>query len=400
MNNRVRLMVASGVIVVLVAGGLRQSFGIFLTPITLDLDIGRQVFGLVMAVQALIFGVFQPVTGWLADRHGGFRIITAGALLYALGMWLASLSTGAAEFMLSFGVLVGLGLSGATQVVVLGVIGKVIPSQRRGIVFGTVIAASSLGMFGFVPGVQAMMDSIGWRESLTILAIAVALLPLVAIAMRGGSAAEAGSARQSFGDAVGEARRHRGYLLLTAGFFVCGFHVSFIGTHLPAYLVDNDVSPQAAAYALGLIGLFNVLGAYLFGWLGDRYNKKNLLTAIYLARAVVMALMLVLPINDTTALMFGVVMGFLWLATVPLTSAIVAQIFGIRHFTMLFGVVMMSHQIGAFGGAWLGGYIYDVTGSYDLMWIFSCILGLAAALLHWPINDRPLARLAREPVSA
>jgi MFS family permease len=399
MNKRIWTMVASGVAIVLVAGGLRQSFGIFLAPITLDLDIGRQVFGLVMAVQALVFGVFQPVTGWLADRHGGFRVITAGALLYALGMWWTSLSTGASDFMVSFGLLVGLGLSGATQVVVLGAIGKVVPDQRRGLVFGTIIAAGSVGMFGFVPGAQAMMDSLGWRETFVILAIAIALLPLIAIALRGGPEHAAAGARRPLGDVLGEARGHRGYMLLTAGFFVCGFHVSFIGTHLPAYLTDNDVSPTAAAYALGLIGLCNVLGAYVFGALGDRFSKKNLLTAIYGARAVVMALMLMLPINNTTALVFGAVMGFLWLATVPLTGGIVAQIFGTHNFTMLFGFVMMSHQFGAFGGAWLGGYIYDVTGSYDTMWMISAALGVAAAALHWPISDRPLARLKLETAS-
>jgi MFS family permease len=391
-------MVASGVAVVLVAGGLRQSFGIFLAPVTLDLDIGRQVFGLVMAVQALIFGVFQPVTGWLTDRYGGFRVIAAGALLYGLGMWLASLSTGAADFMLSFGLLVGLGLSGATQVVVLGVIGKVVPNQRRGIVFGTIIAASSLGMFVFVPGVQAMMQSLGWRDTFVVLAVAIALLPLIAIVLRGGPPVDAGGARQSFKEVVAEARGHRGYMLLTAGFFVCGFHVTFIGTHLPAYLTDNNVSPTAAAYALGLIGLCNVLGAYLFGALGDQFNKKNLLTAIYSGRAVLMMLVLVLPVNNVTALLFGAFMGFLWLATVPLTSGIVAQIFGTKHFTMLFGFVFMSHQFGAFGGAWLGGYIYDVTGSYDLMWVISVVLAVMAAMLHRPIDDQPLVRPA--PVSA
>ena len=398
MINRLWLIVASGVAVVLVAGGLRQSFGIFLAPVSLDLEISRQAFGLVMAVQAVIFGIFQPVTGWLADRHGGFRIIAAGALLYGLGMWLASLSTGTADFMLSFGLLVGLGLSGATQVVVLGVIGKVVPNERRGIVFGTIIAASSLGMFVFVPGVQAMMQSLGWRDSFVVLALAIALLPLIAIVLRDASAVDADGARQTFKDVVAEAHGHRGYMLLTAGFYVCGFHVSFIGTHLPAYLTDNDVSPTAAAYALGLIGLCNVLGAYLFGALGDRFNKKNLLTAIYLARAVLMALMLVLPINNVTALLFGAIMGFLWLATVPLTSGIVAQVFGTRNFTMLFGFVFMSHQFGAFGGAWLGGYIYDVTGSYDLMWVISVVLAVMAAMLHLPIDDRPLVRPV--PVSA
>ncbi len=393
-------MVASGVVVVLVAGGLHQSFGIFLRPVTLDLEIGRQVYGLVIAFQALIFGLFQPVSGWLADRHGGFRVIAAGALLYALGLWLASLSTSTPGLFLSFGLLVGLGLSCATQVVVVGVVSKVVPSERRGIVFGMIIGASSLGMFLFVPGVQTLVLSLGWRQTMGLLAVTIALLPLVAIALRGASTVEPDSALQSFGEAIGEARGHSGYLLLTAGFFVCGFHVTFVAVHLPAFLSDNHVSPTAAAYALGLIGLFNVLGSFLFGALGDRSTKKKLLTAIYAGRAVLMTLVLVLPINDVTALLFGGVMGFLWLATVPLTGGIVAQIFGTRHFTMLFGIVFMSHQFGAVGGAWLGGYIYDTTGFYDLMWVISVGLGVMAAFLHWPINDQPLTRSALDRVSA
>lgn len=396
MTRQTRFMIACGVIIVLFAGGLRQSFGVFLNPVSVDLEIGRQVFGLVIASQALLFGVVQPMAGLLADRFGAFRVITAGALLYALGLWLAGMSQSALDFYLSMGLLVGMGLSGATQVVVLGAIGKVVPNERRGTAFGIIISAGSVGMFVFVPGAQSLLDSVGWRNTFAIAAAAIAIIPLVAIGLRAAPVAETAGPKQSLREAVGEARSHSGYVLLTAGFFVCGFHVTFVGTHLPAYLADNDVSPIAASYALGVIGLCNVVGAFFFGKLSDRYGKKNLLTVIYLGRALLMSLLLIVPINDVTAILFGICMGMLWLATVPLTSGIVAQVFGIRHFSMLFGVVFMSHQFGGFGGAWLGGYISDVTGSYDLMWAISVGLGLAAAALHWPIRDQPLERLRKE----
>lgn len=389
-------MLVCGVAVVLVSGGLRQSFAVFLRPVSLDLDVGRQMFGLVIASQALLFGVAQPFAGLLADRYGAFRVVVAGALLYALGLWLAGMSTDAVELYLSLGLLVGLGLSGATQVVVLGAVSKVIPNERRGAVFGTVIAAASVGMFFFVPGMQSLIDASGWRDAFIVAAGLIAVLPIIALGLRVPIAERADAARQSIAEAVREARRHSGYILLTAGFFVCGFHVTFVGTHLPAFLADNDVSVTAAAYSLALVGLCNVIGAYLFGALGDRFRKKNVLTLIYLGRAVLMSLVLVVPVNDVTALLFGAIMGLLWLATVPLTSGIVAQVFGTRHFSMLFGVVFMSHQFGSFGGAWLGGYIYDATGSYDLMWTISVGLGVVAAMLHWPIHEQPLPRLARE----
>jgi MFS family permease len=396
MTRRTKIMIACGIVIVLFAGGLRQSFGIFLKPISVDLDIGRQMFGLVVATQALLFGVCQPIAGLLADRYGAVRVITAGALFYAVGLWLTGQSASALDLYLSLGLLVGVGLSGATQVVVMGAVGRAVSNERRGMAFGIIIAAASIGMFVIVPGAQTLLDVIGWRQTFTIAAVVIVLIPLVAIGLHAAPAAETGGPTQSLMDAISEARGHSGYVLLTAGFFVCGFHVTFVGTHLTAYLADNDVSATAAAYALGVIGLFNVIGAFFFGKLSDRYSKKNLLTFIYLGRAVLMGLLLVVPITDVTAILFGVIMGFLWLATVPLTSAIVAQVFGTRYFGMLFGVVFMSHQFGSFGGAWLGGYIADVTGSYDLMWLLSAGLGLAAAALHWPIREQPLDRLSQE----
>ncbi len=396
MSRHLQIMIACGILIVLLAGGLRQSFGVFLPPIALDLDIQRQFFGLVIASQALLFGICQPVAGLLADRFGAYKLILGGALLYAGGLWFASSSESALGLYLSLGLMVGVGLSGSTQVIVLGAVGKVVPEERRGTAFGLIIASASLGMFFMVPGTQALIDGFGWRQAMALLAVAILVLPLLAVGLTGAKTSEPAGPRQSLGAAIWEARTHSGYILLTLGFFVCGFHVTFVGTHLPAYLADNQVSSWAASLALGMIGLFNVVGAFLFGKLSDRYSKKNLLVVLYIGRAIVMSLLLVVPINDATALVFGALMGVMWLATVPLTGGIVAQIFGTRYFGMLFGVVFMSHQFGAFGGAWLGGYIYDVTGSYDLMWGLSIGLGLVAALLHWPIREQPLERLAHE----
>ena len=396
MTRRAWLMVVCGVLVVLIGGGLRQAFGVFLRPISVDLEIGRQVFGLVIAAQALIFGVFQPAVGLLADRFGSVRIIIAGTVLYALGLWLTSICETPFGLFMALGVLVGLGLTGPTQVLVLGAVGKVVSNERRSIVFGTIIASTSLGMFFFVPGAQALLEGLGWRNAFVVLTLLVAVLPLMTIGLRSAPALDTGGPAQSLREAIGEARSHSGYVLLTLGFFVCGFHVAFIATHLPAFLADKGVSENIAAYSLGFIGLCNVAGAYLFGALGDRFSKKNLLTLIYLSRAVLMTLVLIVPVTDVTAIIFGVIMGFLWLATVPLTSGIVAQVFGTRYFSMLFGVVFMSHQFGSFAGAWLGGYIYDKTGTYDLMWALSVALGLISAALHWPIREQPLARLTRE----
>lgn len=396
-TNQLWLMLVCGVLVVLIGNGVRLTFGILLKPIAFDLEISRETFGLVIAMQALLYGAFQPIAGILADRFGAIIVITCGALLYTGGLFLASMASSSLELSISLGLLVGIGLSGATNVIVLGAIGRVVPAERRGIVFGTVIAAGSLGMFIFAPAVQAILAAFGWRETLLGLGALILIAPLIAQGLRTAKASAATAAqtvRQTLGEATAEAARHPGYLLLTAGFFVCGFHVTFISTHFPAYLQDNGVSATATSYAFGAIGLCNIAGAYLFGALSDKFSKKGVLTLIYVLRAILMSIILVAPMTDMTAIMFGALMGLLWLSTVPLTSGIVAQVFGPSHFSFLFGIVFMSHQFGGFTGAWLGGMIYDETGSYDLMWMISIALGLVSALLHWPIKDQPLPRLS------
>ena len=396
-SQKLWIMLICGVLVVLIGNGVRLTFGILLKPIAFDLEISRETFGLVIAMQALLYGAFQPIAGILADRFGAVIVITVGALLYAGGLFLASMASSSLELSISLGLLVGIGLSGATNVIVLGAIARVVPAERRGIVFGTVIAAGSLGMFIFAPAVQAILQAFGWRETLLALAALILVSPLMAQGLRAAKAsagAAAKMARQSLSDATFEAARHPGYLLLTAGFFVCGFHVTFIGTHFPAYLQDNGVSASATSYAFGAIGLCNIAGAYIFGALSDKFSKKSVLTLIYVLRAILMTVILISPMTDMSAIMFGALMGLLWLSTVPLTSGIVAQVFGPAHFSFLFGIVFMGHQFGGFTGAWLGGRIYDMTGSYDIMWMISIGLGLVSAMLHWPIKDQPLPRLS------
>lgn len=394
MTGRLWFMIACGVVIVLIGGGLRQIFGVFQVEVTQELDIGFGPFGLVIGIQALILGIAQPASGLLADKFGSVRVIIAGALTYALGLWWAGQSTSAWELAVSLGLIVGIGLTGPTQVLVLGAVGKVIPDNRRSFIFGTIIASTSLGGALLIPVVFQIIQSFDWRTAFSVAALVIVVLPLLALGLYNKGPAADGGPRQSIRDAMTEARSHSGFILLTLGFFVCGFHVSFIGTHLPAFLTDNGLSPEFSADALAMVLFCNVIGAFLFGTLGDRFSKKNLLTLLYAARAALMIAMLMVPISETTTIIFCVAMGFLWLSTVPLTSGLVAQIFGTQYFSMLFGIVFMSHQIGGFLGAWLAGYIFDTTGSYDLMWIAAAALGVVSALLHWPIREQPLERLS------
>ncbi|HET8727192.1 MAG TPA: MFS transporter [Alphaproteobacteria bacterium] len=383
-----------GAVIVTLAMGIRQSFGIFLRPISMDLEIGRQVFGFAIALQNLFFGMAQPVVGAIADRYGAGRVIAVGAVLYAAGLVLTTFSADPLTLNVTFGVLIGLALSGTTYVVVLGAVGRAVPREKRSVAFGLTTAAGSFGMFAVVPGAQALLTGFGWHGAFALMAIMVSMIAILGIGLAGKPANAADSGPdQTWGQALAEAGRHSGYWLLNAGFFVCGFQLAFVGTHLPAFLRDNGISPSVGANALALIGLFNIAGSYLFGMLGGRYRKKYLLSGLYFARAAVIALFLLLPLTPATALLFGAGIGFLWLATVPLTSGLVGQVFGVRYLSMLYGIVFMSHQVGSFFGAWLGGVDYDLTGSYSTVWLISIVLGVLAGILHWPIADRPVGRL-------
>ncbi len=391
------LVVACGAVIVTLAMGVRQAFGLFMRPVGMDLGVGRDVFGLAIAFQNLLFGLVQPFIGALADRHGAGRIIAGGAILYAAGLALASVATSALGLHVSFGVMIGLALAATTFVVVLGAVGRVVPPHRRSLAFGLTTAGGSLGQFLVVPGAQGLLTELGWRTALLVLAGVVSLMIGLSFGVAGKPAetSDAGPA-QSLSGALAEAGRHRGYWLLNGGFFVCGFHIAFVATHLPAYLTDGGLDPNTGAMCLALVGLFNIAGSYLFGAWGDRWRKKYLLSGIYLARALLIAWFVAVPLSTATALMFAAGIGFLWLGTVPLTSGLVGQIFGVRYLSTLYGVVFLSHQVGSFFGAWAAGYAYDLTGNYDFAWNASIALGLLAALLHLPIRDMAVSR----PVAA
>jgi len=391
MSRKTVATIIYGALIVILSMGIRQCFGLYLQPISSALDVGRGTFGLAIAVQNLSFGMIQPLVGLVADRIGPRKVLVAGGLLYSLGLLFTAHATTATGLHLSLGGLIGLALAGSTYVVVLGVVGRMVAPGKRGQAFGIITAAGSFGMFAMVPGAKILLDNFGWQQSLEILAVAAAGIALLAFGFSG-KMEETPSTGQGLevGTAIRLARRHRGYLLLNAGFFVCGFHVAFIATHYPAYLVDRGLSPELGATALALIGLANIFGCLFFGHLGDRRRKKYLLSTLYSLRTVLMLLLVLLPLTPALALAFSLLIGFLWLSTVPLTSGIVAQIFGVRSLSTLYGIVFLSHQLGAFLGAWLGGRIFDLSGSYTGVWIIAMGLGLTATLLHLPINDRPV----------
>lgn len=394
------IVIACAAAIVTLAMGVRQAFGLFLPQMSAALDISRASFGLALAIQNLLFGLVQPFVGALADKHGAGRVVVVGAVIYIIGLAGAALATSALGLHLSFGVLVGMALSGTTFVVVLGAVGRVVSPDKRSLAFGIVTAGGSLGQFIVVPIAQKLLAAFGYQQALYIMAAMVALCILLAIGVAGRpSAAGAGDngPAQSLGQALSEASGHRGYWLLNIGFFVCGFHVAFIATHFPAYLDDKGLGLSIGASALALIGLFNILGSYVFGIGGDKRSKKHLLSAIYGGRAVLIVIFLMLPLTKVTALGFAAIMGFLWLGTVPLTSGLVGQMFGIRYLSTLYGIVFLSHQVGSFFGAWAAGYMFDRTGNYDSAWIASIALGVLGMLVNLPINDRPVARLQPAP---
>lgn len=381
-------------VIVTLAMGVRQSFGLFMPQMSMALDIGRSSFGLAIAIQNLAWGMAQPFVGALADRHGAGRVAAAGGLLYAAGLAASAAASSALGVHLSLGLLVGVAMAGCTFTVTLGAVGRVVDPQRRSLAFGIVTAGGSLGQFLVVPGAQLLLADLGYRMAFIVLSGLVALVAALAIGVAGKPASTAThEPQQTVGEALKEASGQRSFWLLNAGFFVCGFHLAFIATHFPAYLGDRGLGTAVGATALALVGLFNIFGSYLFGLSGDHFRKHYVLAGLYAARAAVIMIFLLLPLTQVTALAFAAAMGFLWLGTVPLTNGLVSQIFGVRHLSMLGGIVFMSHQIGSFFGAWASGYVYDITGSYDFAWGVSIFLGLFAGLIHLPIRDAPLLRL-------
>lgn len=390
------IAIASGAFILLLSFGIRSSFGLFLQPMSLDLGWGREAFALAMALQNLLWGISQPFVGALADKWGTARTVVGGGVLYVLGVYLMSTTSSPPELYFSAGVLIGLGLSGTGFGVILAAVGRSVPAERRSVALGITTAVGSLGQFLLPPIGQGFLAAYGWQTALVLLAFGAAAMVLAAGGLRG-RVESSGQDEQTIRQALAEAGHHAGFLYLTAGFFVCGWHVAFIAVHLPAYLADGGISTETAAWCLALIGLFNVIGSYTAGVLGGRLSKKYCLSFLYLARSVVILLFITVPLSLGSALLFAAAIGLLWLSTVPLTSGLVAQIFGPRYMATLFGIVFLSHQIGSFLGIWLGGYLYDAYGSYDLIWWLSIALGLIAALLHWPIDERAVLRLRGQP---
>ena len=428
---RALIVLVAACVILVAANGIRTAFGLFLVPMTTDLGWSRESFAFALAVQNAMWGVSQPLAAAYADRFGYGRVIAVSAGLYAAGLTLIAFASTPQDFAVNGGVLLGIALSGTGFPIMLSVVGRAAPESRRSLYIGIAGSGGASGQVLVVPGTQLLIDTGGWAWSLLVLAGAAALLVPLAAAFsenlyrrlmppfRGG-AAEVGAKpatdaganprapaparpppirEQTLREAIRDAGGERGYWYLTCGFFVCGFHVTFIGVHLPAFIADQGLSSTLGATSLMLIGLANIVGSTVSGALGGRFRKKNVLSGLYLGRAVVIAVFVMSPVSTASVLVFSCAIGMLWLSTVPLTSALVAQLFGIRYMATLFGIVFVGHQLGSFLGAWLGGYLYDATGSYETMWWIASALGVAAAALHWPIREPlPHYRLVARPV--
>jgi MFS family permease len=384
--------------IITISFGMRQTFGLYMRPISDSLGWGREPLSMALAVQNLIVGLGAPFAGALADKIGIGRVIMAAGALYALGIFLMSQSTTPFEMLLSAGFLTGFAVSGCSLSLLLSVAGRAAPENRRSLWLGIITTAGTAGQLIIVPLCQELISGYGWVVAvLTMAAIAALIVPMAAALSAGAAQALAATpTQQSLGQVLRMAGRHGSYVLLVVSFFVCGFQVQFIGSHLPAYLTDRGGDPQLGATAVATIALFNLFGSWTAGYLGGKAPRKYLLCAVYLLRAAFIAVFIYLPLTPTTAVVFAACIGFLWLSTVPLTGGIVAQMFGTRYMATLYGIVYLSHQLGSFSGVWLGGRLYDATGSYEVMWWAAIALGVVAALLNVPIDERPVAQPAAQ----
>lgn len=390
-----QILLCGGAIVTL-SMGIRHGFGLWLQPITQEMGWTRENFSLAIAVQNLSWGILGIFVGMLADRIGAFKVLIGGSVLYALGLVGMALSPSSTVFLLTAGVLIGAAQAGTTYAVIYGVLGRQIPVARRSWAMGVAAAAGSFGQFFMVPVEGKLIAQFGWSNALLILALFALLIAALAFGLRepgfGGSTPI--KREQTVGQALREAWTYPSFLLLMAGYFVCGFQVMFIGVHMPSYLKDFGMAPHVASYSLALVGLFNIFGTYLAGNLGQKLPKRYLLSGIYGLRSVATVAFLLAPLSPWSVYAFCAAMGFLWLSTVPLTNATIAQIFGVQHLSMLGGFVFFSHQIGSFLGVWLGGYLYDINGNYDMVWYISIALGIFAAIVNLPVREAAIVRRA------
>lgn len=396
------MILLAGGIAMTLALGTRHTFGLYLQPMTADLGWARQTFAFAMAAQNLIYGLAQPISGMLADKYGTGKVMFGGTVLYVLGLALIPTATTGLEFTFSAGLLIGTAVSCMGFPIVFGVVARAFPPEKRSVAMGIAGAAGSFGQFVMLPYGQLLINALGWQQSFFILAATVALVaPLsIVLAEDRRAAVNPATAHQSIPEALREAFGHRGYLLLCSGYFVCGLQLMFISVHFPAFLIDRGMRAETGMTALALIGLFNIFGSYYWGWLGGRYSKKRLLSLLYFLRAVNIALFMSLPMSPLSVYLFAAVIGFLWLGTVPLTSGLIAQIFGVHYLATLGGFAFLAHQVGSFVGVALGGYLFDHTGSYNVMWIIAIGAGVFAALVNWPINDRQIVRAQPKPSPA
>jgi predicted MFS family arabinose efflux permease len=382
-------------IIGLLAFGPRSAMGFFQLPILQDSGWDRTTFGVAMALQNLCWGLGQPLFGLVADKFGTWRVLASGALLYSLGLVVMAVAPTPLWLHIGGGVLIGLGVAACSFGVVLASIGRLVSPEKRSFAFGLGTAAGSAGMFIFAPISQGLIDKLGWSDSLITIAAVMLIIPLLAIPLRGNSSTSkiaAAEFEQTIRQALREAFVSRGYLLLISGFFVCGFQIAFITAHFPAYISDLGIGSRWAVVAISLIGFFNIIGSLASGVIGQRYSKPLLLSWIYLARSIVFTTFLLIPPSPTTVVMFSIVIGILWLSTVAPTNALVAVMFGTRYLGLLGGIVFFSHQVGSFLGVWMGGVLYDATGSYDVVWWLGVALGIFAAIVHWPIREEPVQR--------
>ena len=398
-----RHVLLAGAIILMLSVGIRHGFGLWLQPVTMERGWNRETFALALAIQNIAWGLAGPFAGMAADRWGALRVLIAGTLLYALGLVGMAFASTPLAFHLSTGIAIGVAQAGTTYTIVYGVIARNLAPEQRSWAMGVTAATGSFGQFLMVPVESWLIAQFGWQASLWLLGAAVlAIIPAALLLREPMHLLQhgAGASTQTIGEAIREAFRYRSFQLLTAGYFVCGFQVVFIGVHLPSYLKDHGLPPHVATTALALIGLFNVFGTYIAGTLGQRLPKRYILSANYLLRAVAIAVFIHVPLSAASVYGFAIALGFLWLSTVPPTNALVAQIFGVRHMTMLAGFVFLNHQIGSFLGAWLGGRLYDATGSYDVVWWICIALGVLAALINLPVREHAIHRAPVKVVTA
>jgi predicted MFS family arabinose efflux permease len=402
-RSMITLLVLSGVIIS-ICMGLRQSLGLYMRPMTLELGISAATFGFAIAVQNIVWGLAQPVVGAIADRHGPRPVLIVTALIYAAGLLLMAFASAAPAGLQLAGFLAGVGTAGTGFGVLIGAVSRATPEKSRSKTVGIVAAAGSLGTFVIAPLGQGLIDGVGWKLALVAFAALAAFMAVLSLPIREQPPAKGATAVRtlSLRDALREATGHRGYVFMTIAFFACGFQLVFLTTHLPAYLQLCGVAPGVGATALGLIGLFNAIGTYCFGLLGARYSQKHLLALIYLLRTIFIVTFLWVPVSAATTLIFAAAMGFLWLGVVPLVTGIIGRVFGLSHFNMLYGVVFLSHQVGSFFGAWMGGVFFDRWGNYDYAWAALIAIGVTAFVLQWTMNERPPQQRVRnaEPAPA